>query len=57
MYYSLLAYCTAVSTVTARTVGVLILLSGMIQNKVDGVKLPFRPSFTASVILTKKLLE
>jgi hypothetical protein len=27
------------STVSARTVGVLILLSGMIQNKIDGVKL------------------
>jgi hypothetical protein len=29
------------STVSARTVGVLILLPGMIENKIDGVKLTF----------------
>jgi len=41
-------------TVSARTVGVLILRSGMIQNKIDGVTLPFIPSFTASIILSKR---
>jgi len=38
--------------VSARTVGVLMGRSGMIQNKIDGVT-PFRPSFTASIILSK----
>jgi len=41
-------------TVTARTVGLLILLSGIIQNKMDGVKLPFRQSFTTSIIPSKR---
>jgi hypothetical protein len=41
-------------TVTPRTVGLLILLSGIIQNKMDVVKLPFRQSFTTSMILSKR---
>ena len=41
-------------TVSARTVGVLILLSGMFQNKIDGVKLTFRPRFSSSIILSKR---
>lgn len=44
-------------TVSARTVGVLILRSGMIQNKIDGVTLTFRPSFTASIILSKRYCD